>query len=181
MTLPTIEDYPAQLQFRFCPQCATRLERRVRGQHERLVCPRDGWTFYPAPNLAATVVVEYDGGVLLLRRAIPPDVGIWHLPIGHLEFGEDPAAAARREVAEETGLLLDEPRFLQVEFSRSYGDARMFYLVFCYHARAIGGTLRTDRENDAARVFHADAIPELKWLSQRNALAAWQVWRARRE
>src|SRR5262245_31732621 len=94
---PAIYDYPARFQYRFCPLCATPLERAERDGHERLVCPRDGWVLYPTPNLAATVVVEHAGGIVLLRRAIEPDVGIWHLPIGHLEFGEPPGDAARRE------------------------------------------------------------------------------------
>ena len=178
MPLPEIDDYPARLRFRFCPLCATPLERRLRDERERLVCPADGWTFYPTPNLAATVVVEHMGGVVLLRRAIAPDAGIWHLPIGHLEFGEPPAAGALRETAEETGLELDDPVFLDFEHSPSYGDPALFYLVFCYRARAVGGELRANYENAEVRVFAPDELPELKWTSQRRALAAWRAWRA---
>jgi ADP-ribose pyrophosphatase YjhB (NUDIX family) len=173
-----IDDYPNRLQYRFCPLCATPLERAIRDHRERLVCPRDGWVHYATANLAATVVVEHAGGIVLLRRAIEPDVGIWHLPIGHLEFGEPPAEAARREAAEETGLVLDEPAFLDFEHSPSYGDPRMFYVVFCYRARAVDGELRANAENSEARVFAPDALPELKWTSQRRALAAWQAWKA---
>jgi ADP-ribose pyrophosphatase YjhB (NUDIX family) len=176
MPLPEIDDYPARFQLRFCPLCATPLDRAIRDDHERLVCPRDGWVFYPTPNLAATVVVEHMGGVVLLRRAIKPDAGIWHLPIGHIEFGESPGEAARRETVEETGLLLDEPVFLDFEHSPSYGDPRMFYIVFCYRARALGGELRINDENSEACVFPPDALPELKWTSQRRALAAWRAW-----
>ena len=105
-SLPRIDDYPARLSFRFCPLCATPLIRRRGGEREQLVCPADGWTHYPMPYLAATVVIEHAGGVVLLRRAIAPDVGIWHLPIGHLEFGEPPAAAALRlaKLAQASGL-----------------------------------------------------------------------------
>jgi len=180
MTLPEIDDYPARLQFRFCPLCATPLVRAERDDRIRLVCPRDGWVHYPTPNLAATVVVEHDGGLVLLRRAIEPDTGIWHLPIGHLEFGEPPAAAAGREAQEETGLELDAPVFLDFEHGRSYGDPRMFYIVFCYRAHAIGGVLRANHENSAAQVFAPDALPELKWTSQRRAVAAWRAWKAGR-
>jgi ADP-ribose pyrophosphatase YjhB (NUDIX family) len=177
MALPEIDDFPARLQFRFCPLCATPLERMERDERVRLVCPNDGWVHYPTANLAATVVIEYGGGVVLLRRAIEPDLGIWHLPIGHLEFGEPPGAAALREAQEETGLMLDEPVFLDFEHSPSYGDPRMFYLVFGYRARAIGGDLRVNHENSQARVFMPGELPELKWTSQRRALMAWQAWK----
>jgi 8-oxo-dGTP diphosphatase len=178
MALPTIEDYPARYHYRFCPLCAAPLERRHDDERERLACPRDGWTFYPLPNLAATVVIEHAGGIVLLRRAIEPDAGIWHLPIGHLEFGEAPADAALREASEETGLSLDEPVFLDFEHSRSYGDPAMFYIVFCYRARVAGGEPRTNYENSEIRIFPPGALPDLKWTSQRRALAAWRAWRA---
>ena len=178
--LPTIDDYPARYQFSFCPRCATPLSRVEVFERERLKCRSCGWIFFPTPNIAATTVIEYGGGIVLLRRAIAPDIGIWHLPIGHLEFGEPPADGALREASEETGLTLDEPVFLDFEHSRSYGDPAMFYLVFCYRARAVGGELRTNYENDEIRVFPPDALPELKWTSQRRAVAAWRAWKAGR-
>src|SRR5262245_3203618 len=115
MPLPEIADYPTAYGYRFCPLCAAPLERRTDDHRQRLFCPRDGWVFYPATTLAATVVVEHAGGVVLLRRAIEPDRGMWHLPIGHVEFGEHPADAAVREAREETGLELGEPAFLDFE------------------------------------------------------------------
>jgi ADP-ribose pyrophosphatase YjhB (NUDIX family) len=177
MALPGIDDYPAVYGYRFCPLCGAALRRRQVGHRERLACPADGWTFYPATSLAAAVVVEHAGGVVLLRRAIPPDVGIWHLPHGHLEFGEAPAAGAAREAFEETGLTLDEPAFLDYEHSPSYSDRRMWYLILCFRARAVGGEPRVDVENQEVRVFPADALPEMKWTSHRRALAAWRAWR----
>lgn len=54
---------------------------------------------------AAVVVVERDGRWLLQRR--PADGllgGLWEFPGGKIEPGESPLEAARRELAEETGL-----------------------------------------------------------------------------
>ena len=174
MSLPTIDAYPDTYQFRFCPLDGTPLEHMPRHGQERLGCPSCGWVFYPNPNIAATVVVEYQGGIVLLKRNIPPDRGIWHLPIGHAEFGEDPADTAIREVQEETGLDVTDLRFLEYEHSPGYGDPRMFYIVFCFAARAVSGTLGGDAtEVSAARVVPLEEVPELKWSSQRKALAAY--------
>ncbi len=148
----------------------------MRDDYGRLVYPRDGWIFTRRPNLAATIVIEHLGGIVLLRRAIEAgrrDLAPADQP--SLECGRSPADAARRKTIEETGLLLDEPVFLDFEHSPSYGDPRMFYIVFCYRARAIGGELRINAENSEACVFAPDALPELKWTSQRRALAAWRA------
>ncbi|QPM90011.1 NUDIX hydrolase [Pseudooceanicola algae] len=42
--------------------------------------------------------------ILLVRRANPPDAGLWGFPGGHLDPGEPLATAALRELCEETGV-----------------------------------------------------------------------------
>jgi ADP-ribose pyrophosphatase YjhB (NUDIX family) len=62
---------------------------------------------------AAAVVVRRDGRVLLIQRGRPPYRGVWTLPGGRVEAGEDGAAAAAREVREETGLEIRVIAFLE--------------------------------------------------------------------
>jgi ADP-ribose pyrophosphatase YjhB (NUDIX family) len=174
--LPTIDEYPARYAFRFCPFDTTPLEREPVHERERLRCPKCGWVYYPTPQVAATIIVEYADGIVLAQRATPPDAGIWHLPIGHAEFGEDPATAAAREAQEETGLVVTDVRFLVYTHSRSYGDPRMWYIVFGFVGRAIGGTLAANEaEVSALQVLPITAVPELKWTSQQRTLAAYRA------
>ena len=59
-------------------------------------------------RLVVAAVVERKGRVLLLRRRHDDFMGgTYELPSGRLEDGETLAAALRREVAEETGLLVE--------------------------------------------------------------------------
>jgi ADP-ribose pyrophosphatase YjhB (NUDIX family) len=166
------------LAYRYCPHCTRPLDTITEDHASRLHCSACRWTHYPATNLAACVVIEHQGGLLLLKRAILPDIGIWHFPIGHVEFGESPEQAALREATEETGLLLAEPVFLDYHWGPGYGDPRDRYIVFCYRARAVGGELTLDAENSEALVADPLAMPHLKWTSNQRALAAWQAWEA---
>ncbi len=51
--------------------------------------------------------------VLLALRDHDPFSGKWCIPGGHVEFGEHPEDAVKREVQEETGLDLVNPRFFR--------------------------------------------------------------------
>lgn len=57
-----------------------------------------------APKVGVLAVVWRADKVLLVKRANPPQAGHWGFPGGHLERGETVAAAAIRELDEETGL-----------------------------------------------------------------------------
>jgi 8-oxo-dGTP diphosphatase len=53
------------------------------------------------------VATDADGRVLLVRSSVRSNTpGVWSLPGGGIEHGEDPADAVVREVAEETGLVV---------------------------------------------------------------------------
>lgn len=174
MPLPSIADYPERYHFHYCPRCATPLVTVELHGLPRQRCPACGWIHYALPNLAATVVIEYQGGIVLVERDIEPDRGIWHLPIGHVEYGEDPADAALREGEEETGLRLAGARFLTYTHGPSYADPKLFYVVLSFAAHAVGGELTGSDEGRNTRVVLLDELPPLKWTSQQDAIRVYR-------
>lgn len=58
----------------------------------------------PSPVAAVLAVVVHEGRTLLVRRANPPDEGLWGFPGGKIEYGETTVDAALRELLEETGI-----------------------------------------------------------------------------
>ncbi|CAL9445139.1 NUDIX hydrolase [Streptomyces sp. NPDC057838] len=74
------------------------------------VLPRAEWVKTLPQTVVASCVLllDADDRILLLRYAPgQPGAGLWGLPGGMLDHGEDPLGAARREVCEETGIVLD--------------------------------------------------------------------------
>ncbi len=59
----------------------------------------------------AAVIPDRDGRILLQKKR---DGGGWSLPAGGIEPGEDPETALRREVLEETGLVVQPREILGV-------------------------------------------------------------------
>ena len=57
------------------------------------------------PTLGVLAVALRGPSVLLVKRANPPDQGLWGYPGGKVELGETVAEAAMRELREETGLI----------------------------------------------------------------------------
>jgi ADP-ribose pyrophosphatase YjhB (NUDIX family) len=87
----------------FCSECGERVARRIPPGDSlpRHVCDACGTIHYQNPRMIVGCVAEWDGKVLLCRRAIEPRYGLWTVPAGFLENGETTAAGAQRETLEE--------------------------------------------------------------------------------
>ena len=156
--------------FRFCPVCSGSLEPRLlkASEPERLVCQQCGFVFYLDPKVAvATVVVDERGHVLLVRRAIEPGYGMWVIPGGYVDRGEEVRAAAVRETREETGMDIRLERLINI-----YSYAGRVPVIIVYAATAIGGCLGCDDEGLEARFFEPASIPwdDLAFRSTHEAL-----------
>lgn len=111
---------------------------------------RKRWWRLRQVRLEGCRVLAFDarGAVLLVRHSYGS--GQWLLPGGGIARGEAPLAAAVRELAEETGLTLMQPRCLAVLDEPLYGTTNRVHLI----SGTAQGTLRCDgREVIAARFF----------------------------
>jgi ADP-ribose pyrophosphatase YjhB (NUDIX family) len=122
---------------RFCSNCGQGLVVKTPpGDHlPRHVCEACGIVHYQNPRLITGCVLEWQGKILLCKRAIEPRSGFWTLPAGFMENGETTGQAAARETVEEAlaqaldlvpFALVDVPHVDQVHlmFRGSLGDGR---------------------------------------------------------
>lgn len=103
------------------------------------------------------VIVNNRGELLLLRRApqaLHP--GIWSLPGGGLENGEDPQKGLEREVREETRLAIVD---IKPVHAFSQVDNDIFHVVIGYQAKAIMPAVTLNEEHD-----------QYQWVTKEAAL-----------
>jgi 8-oxo-dGTP diphosphatase len=159
----------------YCPICRHRLETREEGGRLRPACPNCGYIHYVNPVPTVGVVIEMDGGVVLIRRANPPHQGEWTFPSGYVEADERLEDAAVREAEEETGLKVEIIELADVN-SYPEGPPASGIMIF-YRARPVGGELRGGDDALEASVFRPDEIPPLPFRTHREVLARWLAMR----
>ena len=155
--------------YRFCPRCGGTLAPRMLKENEppRLVCAVCGFIFYLNPKVAACTIAMFDGGVVLLKRAIEPSKGKWVFPGGFVDRGESVQAAAVRETLEEVGLKVS---LLGILDAYSYPGSEIVVIVFS--ADVLSGTPEARDEALEVKAFQPEQLPweELAFDSTRAAL-----------
>lgn len=158
----------------YCPRCSTAMETKPIGDKLRRVCPACNFIHFTDPKVGVGVLVIQDGKILLVKRAMMPEKGKWSIPAGFLDYGEDPAETAVREVLEETNLRVEISGLVDVYHNRDAllkGGASIFIL---YRSRLLGGELAAGDDAAAAHFFGPDELPELAFASTRDAIQRWQ-------
>ncbi len=101
---------------KFCNSCGHAVEIRIPGgdHRDRHICPACGHIQYFNPRVIAGAIAEWEGRILMCKRAIEPRLGRWTFPAGFLELGETSAAGAARETLEEAEAEIQDPQLLAV-------------------------------------------------------------------
>ncbi|ASS75962.1 8-oxo-dGTP diphosphatase MutT [Tumebacillus algifaecis] len=90
--------------------------------------------------VVTAAVIEQDGKVLVAQRKPDRHMGLkWEFPGGKLEWGEEPRAGLKREIAEELGIEISVADVLDV-VSHTYEDRHI--VLIGYRCRYLHGELR---------------------------------------
>lgn len=103
---------------------------------------------------AVSAIVKNDRGELLMIERT--DNGLWAIPGGAQDIGESVTDAVRREVKEETGIDIEVTGLSGIYSDPHHviayddGEVRQEFSL-CFHARPIGGRVRTSSETRHVR------------------------------
>ena len=139
--------------------------------------PMAGRHCYDHPRPAVTVdvvVLSRDGRALLIRRKSEPFRGFWALPGGFVDVEEPPAAAAARELEEETGITGVDLRLFGV-FGDPGRDPRGWTISIAFAAQ-VESCVNAESGSDASEACWKalDDLPPLAFDHSRIIAAAAQ-------
>ncbi|MET8336681.1 NUDIX domain-containing protein [Streptosporangium canum] len=125
-------------------------------------------------NCVGAIIHDGSGRMLLIRRGRPPGAGLWSVPGGRVEPGEQDAEAVVREVLEETGLTVTAGRLAGT--ADHSGPGGLVYEIRDYLAEVSGGTLAAGDDAVDARWFTHEELVRLPLApGLLEALVEWAV------
>jgi NAD+ diphosphatase len=158
-------------QSRHCSRCGT-ATAAISGTWGKR-CSSCGAEHFPHIHPCAIVLVRRDDRILMTRKAEWP-AGRYGLVAGFVEFGESLEECAVREVREETGILIENVRYVA---SQSWPFPAQLMTGFVADYK--DGEIVIDRDElEDARWFSIAAIPD--WPAKRS-IARWIIDRFARE
>jgi ADP-ribose pyrophosphatase YjhB (NUDIX family) len=163
---------------KFCPHCAAPLVKRVPPGDAvaRDVCDACGSVHYQNPKLVVGCLAEWEGRILLCRRAIEPRYGYWTLPAGFMENGETAAGGAVRETLEEAGARVEIVAPFSMISVPYVNQVHLFY-----RARLLDLEFRPGDESLEAALFEEARVPwkDVAFRTVGLTLQHWFADRAR--
>ncbi|RLL43692.1 NUDIX domain-containing protein [Oceanobacillus piezotolerans] len=113
---------------------------------------------------AVAIILDEKGRILLQQRTHPK--GAWGIPGGLMELGESTEEVAKREVYEETGLIMDHLQLLNVYsgpqyFSVAANGDEYYSVSICYYTNEFSGEIRMDSsESMELQFFYPEDMPD---------------------
>ncbi len=114
---------------------------------------------YPErPVVSVGAVIIQDSCALVVKRGTNPGKGVWSVPGGKVELGETLPQAVAREAREETGVIVEPGKVLNVSdaiFRDEHGRIQFHYVFVDFWCRPLEGELRA-----------AGDVTEVRWISR---------------
>ena len=147
----------------FCSNCGNKNKFGLKGGSNRHYCLECNAIHYENPKPAVTLICSRNDEILLVKRALNPGKGLWGLPGGFIEKGENPETAAIRELKEETMLEGEVITMLGTcsHFNTIFGDILLIGLEIQIKDWTI---MRAGDDAEETVLFPIQELPSLAFL-----------------
>ncbi len=154
----------------FCSNCGSdkiSLKIPEGDTHKRFVCENCQTIHYQNPRVIVGCLPFYEDKILLCRRNIEPQKGLWNLPAGFMENGEKAEEGALRELFEESKA---NGEIIKLHVLFSLPEVQQVYLHFLCKLKIPEFSITP--ESSEVKLFYADQIPwdEIAFQSSTFAL-----------
>ncbi len=141
---------------KFCSECGEKVIEKIPDMDDRLrfVCPQCDAIHYQNPKLVVGAVPVWEEKILLCKRAIEPQYGLWTLPAGFMENAEETVEGAERETYEEAGAKLTNTHFYRLFDLPFINQVYLFY-----RADLVSGEHSPGIESLETKLFAEEEIP----------------------
>jgi len=156
----------------YCLYCGTSFIEKMVEKRVRLFCTNCKEPYYENPVPASClVVIDNRERVILVKRNVEPQIGLWCLPGGFMELGETPEDVALRELKEETGLTGRIDRLLGV--TSSYSSQYYSVLLIGYLVKSFTGILSAGDDASDVASYHPERLPDIAFSSHKKFIRAY--------
>jgi 8-oxo-dGTP diphosphatase len=161
---------------KYCMLCGSGIEMRnvKKGEPDRHVCSKCNEVHWLEPKIAVGVVIEHQGGIVMLQRDIDPGRGKWVYPGGFVDRGESLEMAGRREAREEAVIELGE-----MELLGAFSYEGHPVILIAYVSTVKSGVPSAGDEAQACEIWEPEKI---RWddLAFRSTIDTMKAYLARR-
>ena len=163
---------------KFCSNCAAPVVKRVPPGDSlpRWVCDQCGEIHYQNPRLVVGSIPEFEGRLLLCRRAIEPRYAYWTVPAGFMENDETASQAALRETEEEAGAHIELLAPFSMICVPHVNQVHLFY-----RARLLDLQFKPGEESLEVALFEEASVPwpQIAFRTVATTLKRWYEDRAK--
>jgi ADP-ribose pyrophosphatase YjhB (NUDIX family) len=140
----------------FCSHCGSSVDFRIpEGDNlPRHVCGDCGAIHYQNPKMVTGCIPEWQGRILLCRRAIEPRYGLWTIPAGFMENGETLEQGAKRETDEEACAKVEITGLYAL-----YSLPHMNQVYVFFRGQLVDGSFAPGLESLETALFDESEIP----------------------